>query len=415
MRPFTLLVKPASADCNLRCKYCFYLEKSHLYSSTNKHRMSDEVLEHMIKSYAATKQPHYSIGWQGGEPTLMGLGFFEKAVALQKKYSRHGVSFENGLQTNATLINDSMAEFFHQNHFLLGCSLDGPANLHDRYRLTTNGSNTQEKVVKGLDILTRHQVDVNILALISQANVLQPRKVYQYFVENGYLFHQYIPCVEFNGKGQLLPFAINGEEWGNFLCELFDEWYAKDTRKVSIRDFDSILLKMVDGVNSVCTYGKNCCQYFVVEYNGDVYPCDFFVDKPLKLGNVMEDSWEKLLQSPTYSDFGAQKSMWNAECDVCDCLDLCSGDCLKHRIYDGNPPQHLSRLCTGWQQFFRYSRKRFEKLADQIRQQRRQEAPKKQVQVQKPDKDKFSSVGRNDPCPCGSGKKFKKCCNLQNT
>lgn len=409
MRPFTLLVKPASADCNLRCEYCFYLEKCQLYPESSRHRMPDDVLEQMIKSYMATRQAMYSIGWQGGEPTLMGIEFFAKLVELQKKYGRPGARVGNGLQTNATLITDEMAEFFGKYHFLVGCSLDGPANLHNRYRLTAGGKPTHGDVLRGIDILQHHNVEFNILTLVSQANVAHAREVYRYLVQQGFMYHQYIPCVEFDEHGELLPFAINAEEWGNFLCELFDEWYRKDTLSVSIRHFDSILTKMLDGVANVCTLGQNCCQYFVVEYNGDIYPCDFFVEKPLKLGNVMENSWEEMLNSPIYLEFGVQKSRWNDLCEACDCLDLCAGDCLKHRLYAGNPPHKLSCLCAGWKRFLRYSRKRFEKLAEKIHKQRLREArASQQAGMQK--KAKLVSVGRNDPCPCGSGKKFKKCC-----
>ena len=409
MRPFSLLVKPASADCNLRCEYCFYLEKCHLYPEANRHRMSDEVLEQMVKSYMATRQPVYSIGWQGGEPTLMGLEFFQKVVELQKKYGRPGTSVGNGLQTNTTLIDDEMAAFFQKYNFLLGCSLDGPARLHDRYRLTAGGKPTHTDVLKGIETLEKHQVEFNILVLVSQANVAYAREVYRYLRDHGFLFHQYIPCVEFDENGELLPFAISGEEWGSFLCELFDEWWKKDTRKISIRHFDSILTKMVDGQANVCTLGTDCCQYLVVEHNGDVYPCDFFVEPQLKLGNVMEHSWEEMLHSPIYLKFGAQKARWNQLCEDCDCLDLCAGDCLKHRIYAGNPSQNLSTLCSGWKRFLRHSRKRFEKLAESVRKQRQREArASRQAQFQ--NSSRPASVGRNDPCPCGSGKKFKKCC-----
>jgi uncharacterized protein len=415
MRPFTLLVKPASADCNLRCEYCFYLDKCHLYPETTRHRMSDDVLEQMVKSYMATSQPMYSIGWQGGEPTLMGVDFFSKVVEFQKTYGRSGARVGNGLQTNATLINDKMAELFCKYQFLVGCSLDGPATLHDRYRHTIGGKPSHADVMQGIETLKRHDVEFNILTLVSQANVAHAREVYRYLLDQGFLFHQYIPCVEFDEQGELLPFAITGEEWGDFLCELFDTWYAKDTLTVSIRHFDSILVKMVDDVANVCTLGHNCCQYFVVEYNGDVYPCDFFVEEPLKLGNVMQHSWQEMLDSATYHEFGAQKTQWNKVCETCDCLDLCAGDCLKHRIYDGNPPQHLSSLCAGWKRFLRYTRKRFEKLADKVRKQRLKEAQAyRQAQLRhtraQQAKAQFVAVGRNDPCPCGSGKKFKKCC-----
>jgi uncharacterized protein len=409
MRSFTLLVKPASADCNLRCEYCFYLEKCHLYSETTQHRMSDEVLEQVLKSYMATEQPMYSIGWQGGEPTLMGGDFFAKVVEFQKMYGHRGAMVGNGLQTNATLITDEMAKLFSEYHFLVGCSLDGPVEVHDRYRRTIGGKPTHADVLWGIETLKRYNVEFNILIVVSQANVSRAREVYRYLVNQGFFYHQYIPCAEFDEHGALLPFAITGKEWGDFLCELFDEWYAKDTSLVSIRHFDSILVKMIEGSTNVCTMGRNCCQYFVVEYNGDIYPCDFFVEKPLKIGNVMEITWEEALNSTVYQEFGAQKDQWNEMCETCECIALCAGDCLKHRIYAGNLPQHLSWLCAGWRRFFRYTRKRFEKLAEKIQRQRmRAQRPLQQPKPQPTSQ--LISVGRNDLCPCGSGRKFKKCC-----
>ncbi|MBD3305550.1 anaerobic sulfatase maturase [candidate division KSB3 bacterium] len=409
MRPFTLLIKPASADCNLRCAYCFYLEKCHLYPDMPRHRMSAEVLEQVIKSYMATPQPMYSFGWQGGEPTLMGLEFFEQVIALQKTYGRRGSRVSNGLQTNAMLISEEMARLFGKYRFLVGCSLDGPADLHDRYRRTVAGKPTQAEVLRGIETLQRHQVEYNILTLVSQANVAQAREVFRYLVEQGHHYHQYIPCVEFDEEGNRAPFAIQGQEWGEFLCNVFDEWYPRHTSTVSIRNFDTILGRMLDGTANVCTLGQNCCQYFVVEYNGDMYPCDFFVEEPLKIGNVLETSWEDALASQTYQAFGAQKAHWNAACDTCRFLDLCAGDCLKHRVYGGHSPQDLSWLCAGWQHFFRYTRSRFEKLAERLRRQRLREA-RSPHPSQQPPPSKFSGVGRNDLCPCGSGRKFKKCC-----
>ncbi len=406
MRPFTLLVKPVSADCNLRCEYCFYLEKKQLYPDTACHRMSDEVLEQMIKSYMATEQPMYTFGWQGGEPTLMGAEFFAKVVKYQKIYGRHGARVGNGLQTNGTLLTEELTSLFGQHKFLAGCSLDGPAVLHDRYRLTAGGKSTHADVLHGIKLLEQHHVEYNILSLVSQSNVGHARTVYRYLKERGVQYHQYIPCVEFNEQGELLPFSINGEQWGDFLCELFDEWYQADRITVSIRYFDSILTKIISNVDNICSLGQNCCQYLVVEYNGDVYPCDFFVEPSLKLGNIMEQSWEEMLNSSIYLEFGAQKRQWHKQCDTCDCLDLCAGDCLKHRMYAGNPPQHLSYLCSGWKRFISYSRNRFEKLAKNIREQRVEEPLlSRPVPISaKP------SVRRNAPCLCGSGEKFKKCC-----
>ncbi len=405
MRPFSLLIKPASADCNLRCEYCFYLEKCHLYPDVKRHRMSDEILEQLVKSYVTTAQPAYSFAWQGGEPTLMGVEFFRKITALQEKHGRSGAVVANGLQTNATLIDDELAQHLARYRFLLGCSLDGPAEIHDRYRLTTGGKPSHAKVLKGLGTLKRHGVEFNILVLVSRANVRQAAEVYHYLIRQGFFYHQYIPCVEFDAEGNLLPFAIDGDEWGEFLCNIFNEWYPRDIHRVSIRHFDSILQKIVDGTANVCTMGRNCCQYFVVEYNGDIYPCDFFVEKSLKIGNVMDITWDEALASKIYRDFGAQKTQWNEECRSCDCLNFCSGDCLKHRMYAGNQPANLSRLCRGWRQFIRHTRGQFHEVAENINAQRQEEKNSMQQTASRP-----APIGRNAPCPCGSGMKYKKCC-----
>ena len=386
-----------------------------MYPESAKHRMPDAVLEQMIKTYMATPQPMYSIGWQGGEPTLMGVEFFRKVVEFQQRYGRPGSRVGNGLQTNATLITDEMAALFGEYHFLLGCSLDGSADIHDQYRLDAGGQPSHAKVLQGLDVLEKHNVEFNILVLVSRSNVRRAREVYDYLVDAGYRYHQYIPCVEFDEDGKLLPFAITGEEWGAFLCELFDAWYQTGSTKVSIRHFDSILMKMLDGVNNVCVMGDNCCQYLVVEHNGDIYPCDFFVEEPLKIGNVMDTTWEDALNSPVYQEFGAQKSQWSEACEACEWLGLCGGDCLKHRIYAGRPPQTLGWLCAGWKCFLPHTQKRFEKLAARVQRQRvreeqrlRQQQRRYQPAASQPAAAK--NVGRNAPCPCGSGKKFKKCC-----
>lgn len=325
--------------------------------------MSDEILEKLVKSYMSTDQQTYSFGWQGGEPTLMGVDFFREVISLQKKYGRSGAVVANGLQTNATLIDDDLAAHLARYNFLLGCSLDGPAGIHDRYRLTAGGIPTHQSVINGIETLKRYGVQFNIIVLVTQANVTRAREVYQYFKNSGYFFQQYIPCVEFDAKGNLLPFAITAEQWGEFLCSIFDEWYPQDFDRVSIRHFDSILEKMLEGTDNVCTLGRNCCQYFVVEYNGDVYPCDFFVRNDLKIGNIMDTTWEEALASCHYQEFGAQKARWNPACERCDCLTLCSGDCLKHRTYAGNEPQNLSWLCAGWKKFLRHTQDRFQKIA----------------------------------------------------
>lgn len=406
MKPFSLLIKPASADCNLNCSYCFYLEKKSLYPEQKIHRMSDETLEKMISGYMKTEQPQYSFGWQGGEPTLMGLDFFRKVTTLQEKYGQKGAIVANGLQTNATLITDDMAEHFAKYKFLLGVSLDGPPEIHDLYRKKLAGSGSHADVMRAIEILKKHKVEFNILTLVSKSNVSKALEVYNYLTSNGFSYHQYIPCVEFDADGKPLPWTITGKEWGNFLCSVFDTWFSGDTRKVSVRLFDSILMYLVEGQRNVCVMGKNCCQYLVVEHNGDVYPCDFFVKSELKLGNIMNSTWEELQDSETYKSFGALKSKWSGACENCEFLEICSADCLKNRLPQSqNNPRTLSWHCEGWKIFFGHSLRKFKKLAEQIRRERAYETQRTQINSQVPPK-----VERNAPCPCGSGRKYKKCC-----
>ncbi len=411
MKEFSLLIKPASADCNLRCEYCFYLGHCELYPETKKHRMSGEVLEKMIAGYMATQQTNHAFGWQGGEPTLMGLDFFRAATDLQNKHGRAGSLVSNGLQTNGILIDDELAKHFRQYNFLLGVSLDGPAQIHDHYRKYAGGRGSHADVLKSIECLKRHNVDFNILVLVNNINVTRGREVYRYLCDNGFLFHQYIPCVEFDDAQKPMPFTITGEQWGDFLCEIFDEWYKEDTRRVSIRFFDSLMTYLVDDVYNICHMHRTCCQYFVVEYNGDIYPCDFFVERDLRIGNVADTTWDEALQSPVYRAFGRQKHQWNGVCAVCEYLPYCSGDCLKHRLplsREHSDPALLSWLCSGWKQFYKHTLPGFERLAKHIKRER-QHARADQTTDGAPSQS-VEGIGRNDPCPCGSGRKYKKCC-----
>lgn len=415
MKPFSLLVKPASADCNLRCDYCFYLDRDSLYPETRVHRMSDEVLERMIRTFMAVPQPEYSIGWQGGEPSLMGLDFFKQVVQYQQKYGRAGASVGNGLQTNGTLIDDDFARFLAQYNFLVGLSIDGPAEVHDRFRVYADGRGSHARIMETVERLKRHQTQYNVLTLVSQSNIDRPRETYRYLCDLGVDFHQYIECVEFDETGQLQPYAIDGKQWGDFLCAVFDEWYPNDTRRVSVRLFDSILSRLVEGRPTVCAMGTDCRQYLVVEYNGDIYPCDFFVRPELKLGNILADDWATLQQKPLYKWFGARKREWVHACDECPYLAFCAGDCPKNRPGHGDQGAKLSVLCEGIKQFYAHTLPRFEKLADQVRREQQAQMQQQAAQRAAAQQAPFpgppaGKVGRNDPCPCGSGKKFKRCC-----
>lgn len=410
MRPFSLLIKPTSADCNLRCGYCFYLGKRALYPDRPVHRMSEEVMRKMVGSFLATDQAQYVFGWQGGEPTLMGLDFFKKVTACQRELGRSGAQVSNGLQTNATLIDDAWADHLARFHFLVGVSMDGPPAVHNLYRTAIDGRGSHESVMRGVAALRRNGAEYNVLTLVSQANVRRAGEIYRYLCGLGACYHQYIECVEFDAGGALMPFAIRGEAWGDFLCGIYDEWYPTDTRKVSVRLFDSVLAMMVDGVANCCSLGRDCRQYLVVEHNGDVYPCDFFVEPDLKLGNVMEQSWEEMLDSPAYAAFGRRKAQWNELCAACPYLTYCAGCCPKNRPLRGRDPKRLSVLCEGWKTFYRHALPGFETLADQIRRERREASFPARRPPALPGDAAGGRTGRNDPCPCGSGRKFKKCC-----
>ncbi len=364
-KPFSLLIKPASADCNQECAYCFYLDRTRLYPRQQR-RMPVKILKRLVSSYMKTLQTQYTFTWQGGEPTLMGVDFFKKAVKLQQELWTPGTNVNNGIQTNALLIDDEFAEFLARYHFLVGVSLDGPAYIHDRFRKNKKKTGTYQAVMKGIDCLKRNGAEFNILILVSQANVKKGKEVYQFLCEKSFFYHQYVECVEFDKRGQPLPYTITGEEWGNFLCEVFDEWIKSDIYRVSIRLFDAVLLQMVENRYTMCSMGPNCGQYFVVEFNGDIYPCDFFVREDQKIGNIEKDCWRDLLESPILTHFAEQKSKWNRQCETCKYQSFCFGDCLKNRNQVLENPGQLSWLCKGWKIFYEHALPEFRAIAEKI-------------------------------------------------
>jgi len=327
--------------------------------------MSAEILERVIHSYLATPQPVHSFVWQGGEPLLMGESFYALVMDLQMAYRRPGAELSNSVQTNATLITERFAKMFKAGRFLTGVSLDGPAGLHDAARQDSSGRGSHAGVIKGIDTLRRHQAEFNILTLVSRYNCEHPVEIYDYLVEVvGAKFLQFIECVELDAQRQLPPYCISAGEWGEFLCRIFDRWYAKDTRTISVRLFDTIIAKLVTGEDICCTSGRDCRQYFVVEYNGDVYPCDFHVLPELKLGNVLTHSWEELAASRIYQDFGARKSDLHPACQICPYFRFCAGDCPKNRVgHSSGSAARLSYICDGMKRFYAHSLPKLEKLA----------------------------------------------------
>jgi uncharacterized protein len=347
----SLLIKPASAVCNLDCTYCFYLDReADPYRSLPTRRMSLETLERLVDSYLFYSYPDSAFAFQGGEPTLAGLRFFEKLIEFQRQYSRgHNVS--NSLQTNAVLIDADWCRLFRDSNWLLGVSLDGPEEMHDRYRLDKQGRGTWTRVMRGLEALKQHRVEFNVLCVVSQANVEWPRELYRFFRGLGIEHIQYIPLAEFDAAGSPLPFTITAEQYGRFLVETFELWWP-ERRKARIRFFDNLAEALARRKPGNCTLHETCDSYCVVEYNGDVYPCDFFVEKEWTLGNITVNSWAEIARRQRRYGFAAKKTLAAAECQVCEYQSICHGGCPKLRHGPRRRFEDLDYFCAAYKTIY---------------------------------------------------------------
>ena len=369
MPPFSLLIKPVSDECNLACRYCYYhgCEGGGEGKPSRPLRMSVEVLTAVMRAYMQTDQAVYSMIWHGGEPTLLPAGFYEKTIGLQKQFARRGSRISNSIQTNGVKISESLARLMARYRFLCGVSLDGPPDLHDRYRRTKQGGKTHHRVMETCRKLARAGIPVNILVLVSQANVHAPRQLYDYLTRCGFNYIQFIPCVETDARGRRLDFSISAGQWGDFLLSIFNRWVERDTGHVSIRLFESILAKLVHGTAIDCYNSDACNRYLVVESNGDVYPCDFYVRPEHRLGNLLEQPFGEILEDGRYRMFSSAKRNYSANCTRCAFLDLCMGDCPKYRAGENaSGERRSSLLCSGWKHFFEASIDRFRYLAASI-------------------------------------------------
>lgn len=351
-RIHSLLIKPASAVCNLDCEYCFYLDRqADPYKELPGRRMTEETLERLIDGFLFYSYPNSVFAWQGGEPTLAGAAFFERAVELQKRCGRDGQTVSNALQTNATLLDERWCNLFREYNFLLGVSVDGPAELHDRYRVNKQGKATFQKVMQGVELLQKNKVEFNILCVLSGANVEHAGEIYRFFRGLGVEHIQYIPLAEFGDLGLLQPWTITPEQYGRFLCETFDLWWP-DRKKVRIRFFDNIAEALAGLQPGNCTMHHTCDSYCVVEYNGDVYPCDFFVEKSWKLGNINADSFAEIARRRQRYNFAAKKTIPHPECQVCEFYSVCKGGCPKLRYGRHQRFDDLDYFCAAYKQIY---------------------------------------------------------------
>jgi len=395
------LIKPASGDCNLNCGYCFYHDRpDDPYRAAGQRRMSPAVLDALISQGMALERVHASFGWQGGEPTLCGLGFFQQVVALQQRYGAAGQTVSNGLQTNALLLDREWAAFLRRYSFLVGVSLDGPAAYHDRFRQYSNGGPTHERVMQSIRVLRDYQVEFNILSVVNRITAAHGVEVFDWLADQGFGYLQFIPCVERDpGTGTLAEFSVTPELYGDFLCTVFDRWYNQGNPQVSVRDFEAILAVYMGQPAPMCCYQQRCGSYVVVEHNGDLYPCDFLVRDDLFLGNLLETSLAEVFAGPKLARFAACKADPRPECQACHWLALCQQGCYRLVGVAGDRRHYL---CRAYQRFFAHAHEPLLALAARIAEHNGLDPRRLKPPV--------PPIGRNDLCPCGSGKKFKQCC-----
>jgi uncharacterized protein len=420
------MAKPTGPICNLDCRYCFYLEKERMYPGTSGWAMPDDVLETFVREYIAAQEvPVVTFAWQGGEPTLLGLDFFRRAVELQDRYAG-GKRIENGFQTNGILVDDEWARFFAEHEFLVGLSIDGPRELHDRYRVDRGGKPTFDRVMKGIEALHRHGAAFNTLSVVHRENARRPRDVYRFLKEVGSGFLQFIPIVErlgsdaagphlaepgLSGEGRVSAWSVDAADWGAFLCDIFDEWVRADVGRVFVQMFDVALESWYRNEASLCIFSDTCGRALAIEHNGDLYSCDHYVFPPFRLGNVMRSPIADLVASARQRDFGlAKRDTLPGFCRACPVRFACHGECPKNRFIktpDGEPG--LNYLCAGYRRFFTHIDPVMRFMADELAHERPPANVMEWVRAQERDR-AMATAGRNDPCPCGSGKKYKKCC-----
>ena len=368
-KPLYVMLKPAGAHCNLACKYCYYLEKNNLYQNSHRHLMSDEMLEQFTREYIeAQTMPQVLFTWHGGEPLMRSIDFYKKALALQKKYA-NGKQIDNVIQTNGTLLTDEWCEFFAQNHWLVGISIDGPQEYHDHYRVTPAGKPSWEKVMQGISLLKKHRVEWNAMAVVNAYNAEHPLEFYHFFRDNGCQYLQFTPIVERlteHEDGRTLasladdreiPLAdasVTPQQWGNFLCTIFDDWVRHDVGKTFVEIFDCTLANWMGVLPGICAYSKECGHAGVMEHNGDVYSCDHFVFPEYKLGNIREQSLIDMLYGEKQQAFSRLKhTSLPRQCKECDMEFACHGECPKNRFEkDKYGEQGLNYLCQGYYQYY---------------------------------------------------------------
>ena len=409
--PFIVMAKPVGPTCNLECGYCYYLETARLFSNKTKYQMATDTLERYVSQYiAASPGPNVLFVWHGGEPTLAGLDFYQRAVELQKRYLPDEWSCRNNIQTNGILLNDEWCSFLADNHFDVGLSIDGTQWVHDTYRKDHLGRGTYDSVAGAIYRLQAHGIQPDLLCTVTSVSAKEPISVYRALrsFDTGWI--QFIPIIRRKMDGEMMPESVTGKSYGRFLCAVFNEWIHHDLARLNVQLFAEMSLVWAGGPPSVCWMAPTCGRVLIVEHDGGVYSCDHFVNQEHFIGNLKTSQLSEIIESPVQRSFGNdKKDVLPGQCRACSWLNVCNGGCPKDRFSlseDGEPG--LNYLCNGFRCFFSYA----EKPLKQVIRYRKKGISLNVIMAELCDetRKRWKGVGRNDPCPCGSGIKAKNCC-----
>ena len=426
MAPFAfhVIAKPAGPACNLACSYCFYREKEGLYPRERRFVMTNDVLEAFIRQYIeAQDAPVVSFTWQGGEPTLLGVDYFRRVVELERRYA-NGKRIENAFQTNGTLLDDGWAGFLAEERFLVGISIDGPAALNDRLRLDHAGRATLARVLAGLAALRKHRVEFNTLTCVQRENADAPLDVYRFLRELGARFMQFIPVVELrahrrasaseteSSSERVAEWSVEPEQYGRFLCAVFDEWVRRDVGRVFVQSFEVALAAWMGQDSSLCLFRPTCGLALVVEHNGDVYSCDHFVDHEHRLGNLTQEPLIEMVRADVQTSFGRDKAHLPSRCETCDVRFACHGGCPKQRFVrvGAEDAPRANYLCPSYEAFLGYADPYLRFMADELTRGRSAAGVMAWARERQRSSLAKARPAREALCACGSGRKYRACC-----
>lgn len=401
------MIKPVCSTCNLDCLYCYYKTKAkELYGSRTGLKMTNALLENLTAQYLSLMPRACAFNWQGGEPILSGLDFFRAAVDFQKKHSLPGQEITNNIQTNGTLLTEEWCQFFRDNNFLVGLSIDGPEPYHDRFRRDAGGNGSFKAAWAGLELLRSNNVEFNVLVTLNSVTAANGAEIYRFLVNRGVRYIQFIPILERNPDGSIAGFSCSPEDYKKCLVEVYAAWEKSDAGRISVRFIDDLLHYLFFGRSSTCCNSRRCANAYVMEWNGDLFACDHFVYREWLVGNITNEPLEKLLQSPLLAKFARLKTDLPEECRQCEHLPYCNGGCPKHHIPIGTDPGRSNYFCKAYMAFYAAALPGLKRLAASARAGDGYEIPA----VERSPLPAGTKPGRNDQCPCGSGRKYKQCC-----